>query len=208
VGNAGSSWSVAIANIASNSASFGTDGTFGYWYYFPLFLKAGTAIGTAHQNSAASTPAMRVAIRIYGKPSRPDLLKVGTRVQTLGAVLGSTSGNLPVTPGTGVMGSYTSSIGTTSFDAWWWQLGILSSDTSMSTNGYLFDVAVNTTNKILCMEHVPYIVGGTAERASKAAFGMSMPYKFVSSGQDVFVRGAAATAPDSTMTSLVYALGS
>lgn len=205
VGNSGSAWSVLIANLAANSPSFGTDGSFGYWYYFPIYLTAGTAIGSAHQDSVATIQALRVSIRAYGKPSRPELVKVGTRVQTLGAVTGTTSGTA-VTPGTGVKGSYSATLGTLNFDAFWWQLGVLSSDTSMTANGYLFDVAVNATNKLIVAENVPYVVVGTAERASMGAMGSGCQRNAVA-GDDVYVRGAAAAAPDSTMTAVVYAVG-
>jgi hypothetical protein len=208
VGNVGSSWSTFIANLASCGPSFSTVGAAGYWYYFPIYLKAGTAIGTAHQDSTATTQALRVSIRVYGKPSRPDLLKVGTRVQTLGVSLGTTVG-ATVTPGSsGTMGSYSSSLGTLSFDAWWWQVGILTTDTSMTAASYLFDVAVNATNKIICMENVQYIVAGAVEQTSKSAIGSGVPYRMISSGQDVYVRGVCTATPDSSMSAVVYALGS
>ena len=205
VGNVGSSWSVLIANLAANSPCFGLDGAFGYWYYFPIYLNAGTAIGSAHQDLAATTQALRVAIRAYGKPSRPETVKVGTRVQTLGAVTGTTSGTA-VTPGTGVKGSYSATLGTLNFNAFWWQLGILSADTTMTANGYLFDVAVNATNKLIVAENVPYVVVGTVERASMGAMGSGCQRNAVA-GENVYVRGAGAAAPDTTMTAVVYAVG-
>lgn len=206
VGNNGSAWSVLIANLASNSPAF-TAGAAGYWYYFPIYLAAGTAIGSAHQDNTAGTLALRVSLRVYGKPSRPDLLKVGARVQTLGASIGTTVGTT-VAPGTSVMGSYSATLGTLNFDAWWWQLGVLSTDSSMSTNSYLFDVAANATNKIICMEGVQYGVVGSAEQASKSAFGAEVPYRMISSGQDIYVRGVGSTTADTGMSAVVYAVGS
>jgi hypothetical protein len=105
------------------------------------------------------------------------------------------------------MGSYSSSLGTLNFDAWWWQLGIGSDDTGMNANSYMFDVAVNATNKLICMQNVVYNVVGTAEQASKDAIGDMMPIRHVQSGENVYVRGAAGSTPDSTMTAIVYALG-
>lgn len=205
VGNAGSSWSVAIANLYANSPAL-TTGAWGYWYYFPLYLAAGTAIGAAHQDTAASSAALRVLVRVFGKPSRPELCPVGTKVQTIGATVGTTTG-VAITPGTGAMGSYTASMGTTNFDAWWWQLGIGSADTTMTQNSYLFDLAVNATNKLLCMENVPYGVASATEQAGKSAFGSQLPIRAVSSGQDVYARAAAIAAPDTSMTVVAYALG-
>ena len=209
VGGTGSSWSVAIANLYANSPTFGVTGCFGYWYYFPLYLKAGTAIGTAHQNLVLGTLPLRVSIMIYGKPKRPDLIRVGTKVQTLGMNVSSATTAVAVTPSTqSSTRSYSASLGTLSSDAWWWQLGIASNDTSMTAGGYFFDIAANATNKILCAQGIFYNVTGTIEQASKSAMGFLPPYKEITSGEDVYVRGVSgAGAPDSTMTAAVYALG-
>ncbi|QEX18489.1 hypothetical protein FRZ44_37960 [Hypericibacter terrae] len=204
-GNAGSSWSVAIANLYCNNPAF-TLGATGQRYYFPLFLKAGTAIGAALQDVAATAAAARVCVRCFGKPTRPELLRVGTKVQTLGATTASTTG-VAVTPGTSAKGSYSATLGTTSFDAWWWQLGIGSNDSSMTANSYLWDIAVNATNKIIVAQDIGYGVVGTVEQAWKDAMGCCPPMYDVASGQDVYVRAAAAAAPDSSMDAIVYALG-
>jgi hypothetical protein len=208
VGNAGSSWSVIINNLYANSPTIGTTGCFGYWYFFPLYLKAGTAIGTAHQNLVAGTLPLPVYIMVVGKPKRPDLVKVGTKVQTLGATVASTTGTA-VTPSTSnSTRSWSATLGTISDDKWWWQLGIGSNDTSMTARSYLFDVGANATNKILCMQGIPYNVTGSIEQASMGAMGFLPPYKEISSGQDVYVRGiSVGGAPDSSMTAIVYALG-
>jgi len=206
VGGAGSAWTVIIANLYANSPTFGTKGCIGWWYYFPLYLKAGTAIGTAHQNLVAGTLPLRVAIRCYGKPKRPDRVMCGTKVQTLGATVGSTTG-VAVTPGSSAMGNWSATLGTISGDKWWWQLGVGSADTSMTAKSYLFDVGANATDKIVCAQGIPYNVTGTIEQAGMGAMGFIPPYKEISSGQDVYVRGAAVGSPDSSMTAIVYALG-
>jgi hypothetical protein len=208
VGGAGSAWSVIIANLYANSPTFGVSGAMGYWYYFPLYLKAGTAIGTAHQNLVAGTLPLRVSIMVFGKPKRPDMIKCGTSVQTLGAVIGTTTGTA-VTPSTqSSTRTWSASLGAISGNKWWWQLGVGSNDTSMQAGGYLFDIGANASNKILCAQGIPYKVTGTIEQASMGAMGFIPPYKEISSGEDVYVRGVnGAGAPDSTMTAIVYALG-
>jgi hypothetical protein len=198
VGGAGSSWSVAIANLFAVGPAFGTLET-GVHYYFPLYLKAGTAIGTAHQNSTAGTLALRVSIRVFGKPSRPDLIKYGTLIQTINANTAATDGTVLTTPGTSVMGSYSATLGTLTRDTWW-------TDTTQVNTTYLWDVAANATNKILCMENVQHH-GNTSEQNSKAAFGTRSPYCFITSGQDVYTRAACVTAPDSSLFGIVYAMG-
>jgi hypothetical protein len=207
VGVGGSSWSVLINNLFAMGPTFGTSGAFGYHYYFPIYLKAGTAIGTAHMNGTAGTLPLRVAIRCYGKPSRPDILRCGSLVQTLNAATASTGGTNAFTPGSSAKGSYSASLGTLTRDSWFWQLGVGTTDTSMTAAGYLCDVAANATNKIMCLENVMYTVIGTIEQASKSAFGTNNPYQDISAGQDVYARAACSGTPDSNMFPIVYALG-
>jgi len=202
----GTSWSVAINNLYSNNPSMGS-GLLGCWYSFPLFLKAGTAIGAAHQDTAATTQALRVAVRAYGKPTRPDLLRVGTRVQTLGADTATTAG-VAVTPGTsGSWGSYTASLGTLNNNSWWWQVGVGTNDTTMNTHTMLLDVAVNATNKLTCLSECMYGVVTTNETAWKTATGASMPIRDAAAGENVYVRANCVnSAADATNTVVAYAV--
>lgn len=205
VGNAGSSWSVMIANLLSNSPTLGPAGNAGYWYYFPIFLKAGTAIGAAHQDLAAATVALRMAVRVYGKPSRPDMLKVGTKVQTLGAVTASTQGTA-FTPGTGALGAVSAALGTLTYDSWWFQLGIASNTTTMAANSYWCEILQTTTTVTNVLAGIPYGVGGSSEQAWKGAFGLKPPQKLCPAGAQPCVQGAAVAAPDAGMTAIIYAV--
>lgn len=201
----GTSWSVIIANLYANAPTFGNLGAFGYNYYFPLYLKAGTSIGTAHQNNTAGTLPLRVAIRVYGKPSRPELVRCCTKVQTLNANTAATDGTVATTPGTTAMGSYSATLGTLTQKSWWWQLGVGSTDASMTANGYLWDVAVNATTKLIAMQGVAYSVVGTFEQASKEAIGARAPTLDAVAAENVYTRAAAAAAPDTGMFGIVYA---
>lgn len=201
----GTSWSVAIANLAAVGPTFGTSGAWGVHYYFPLYLKSGTAIGTAHQNAVAGTLPLRVAMRVYGKPKRPHLVKCISKVQTLNADTTTTGTTVATTPGTAAKGSYSATLGTLLRDSWWWQAGVLSTDGSMTANGYLWDVAVNATNKLMCLENMMYSVTGTIEQSSKSAMGTNLPIREAVSGENVYTRAAAVGAPDTGMGAVVYA---
>jgi hypothetical protein len=206
IGNAGSSWTVLINNLAGNASCLGLAGAIGYRYYFPIYLRSGTAIGARIQDSAL-VGITRVGVRVVGNPTRPDRVDVGSKVQTLGASTATTVGTT-VVPGTNAMGSYSATLGTLSDDAWWWQVGVLSNDTTMTARGYLFDVAVNATNKITVMDEVVYAVAGSAEQAGKGDAGSVPPIRHIQSGENVYVRGASAGgAPDSAMSAVVYAMG-
>lgn len=197
----GTSYSVAIANILCHNPALLLGG---YWYYFPLYLKAGTTIGAQTQSSTGGS-AIRMGVRLWGKPSRPELIKVGTKVQTLGAATGSTSGTA-VTPGTSALGSYSATLGTLNLNSWWWQAGLGFSDTSLTGSGYLIDVAANATNKILVAQNI-MLATNSSENVGKAALGSSCPQMLISAGQDVYVRAACSTTPDSTVTAVVHAVG-
>jgi hypothetical protein len=204
VGNAGSSWSVVIPDLYANSPSLACGG---YWYYFPLYLKAGTAIGSAHQDLVATTQALRVCIKVFGKPTRPELLRVGTKVEAFGVTLASTSGTA-ITPGTTAMGAYTASLGTTVNDLFWWQGGMGTNDTTLLPGEpTLLDVAAGDgTNKLLCAENIWYMPNAS-EQVGKAPMGVRMPYREMPAGSFVYMRAAGVAAPQTTPTVVAYGLG-
>jgi len=209
VGNAGSSWTVVIANLYAPYASLGCGG---YWYYFPLYLKAGTAIGTANQALVAAK-AIRVMVRCYGKPTRPELLRVGTKVQTYGAVTSSDTTGTAITPGTNAMGSYTASLGTSSYDQFWWQAGLGYNDTTIGggtsiSEGTLLDVAASNdagTTKTVVAESI-LLTASTTEQIGKAPFGTRNQWE-VPSGATIYCRAANTIAPNTTPTCVAYGLG-
>jgi hypothetical protein len=199
----GTAWTVLIPNLYANSPSL-IAGM--YWYYFPLYLKAGTAIGSAHQDLVATTQALRVCIRVYGKPTRPELIKCGTFVETFGAVTASTTGTT-VTPGTTAMGSYSASLGTTVKDLWWWQAGMGFNDSTLVDEAYLIDVAAGDgTNKKLCCENI-LMVDNNSEQTGKSAMGVRLPWQFIPAGSFVYMRAAGAVAPQGTPTGIAYGMG-
>ncbi len=203
VGNAGSSWSVAINNLYCNGPATSI-GFYGCAYAFPLFLKAGTAIGARVQDTVGGA-ACRFSIRMYGKPTRPELFKVGSKVQTLGATTASTTG-VTVVPGNASVGDYSASLGTLTNEAWWWQVGIGSADISITNNRYFFDIAHDATSKYICAQGIGYGGSSAAEETYKTAFGDRLPIRCAPAGTAVYVRGSALGAPDSSMTCVVYAV--
>ena len=214
VGNAGSTWSVLINNLYCAYASLGCGA---YWYYFPLYLKAGTAIGSANQSNVAGKD-IHLMINICGKPTKPELLHCGTKVETYGAVTGTTTGTA-ITPGTNLLGSgsgdgWGSSFGTSSYAQFWWQAGIGYNDTTIGggtsiSEATFLDVGVSTdagTTKTVCAEHIKANFS-TTEQGGKDAFGCFIPYKNMPSGATIYVRGAATIAPNTSPTAVVYGVG-
>jgi hypothetical protein len=162
IGNAGSSWSVLINNLLMSSPAT-NEALSGYHFYFPLFLPAGTAIGARVQDLVGGED-VSISATILGQPTRPDLVKVGTQVQTLGATTATTSG-VSVSPGvTGSMGSYSASLGTLDRAAWWWQLGTGLNDATYSAFRVWWDIAHDATSKYICATGIMSCTFGTLVR--------------------------------------------
>jgi len=204
IGNAGATWAVLIANLYANSPSLIMGA---YWYYFPLYLKAGTAIGSANQSLTSGTAALRVCVKVFGKPTRPELLKVGFKVETFGAVTASATEGTAITPGTSAMGSNTASLGTTVNDLFWWQCGLGFNDTTLVDEATLMDVlAGDGTNNVICAENV-LMVDNNSEQSGKSAMGTRPPVRHVKAGANVYMRAAGAAAPQTTPTCVAYGCG-
>jgi hypothetical protein len=202
----GTSYVTVIPNLVSHSNA-ATAG--GFWYYFPLFIPAGSAVAASSQcqvgsGTAGSQP--RMAVRLFGKPTHPEVMKYGSFVRAFGADTGNSRGTT-ITPGTTAMGAYTASLATTAEDLWWWQGGLVSSDATMSDNALYLDIAAgDATNKILCAHHITHVTRA-AENASKEAFGAVPPILPIAAGANVYARAASAGTPDSTNTVVAYGLG-
>jgi len=205
VGNAGASWTVLINNLFTGNPSV-LVGKSGHKFYFPLFLKAGTAIGARTQDTVIDAT-VRLAIKVFGKPTHPELVKFGTSVQTMGADTATTAG-ITVVPGvSSVYGSYSATYGTLARDAWWWQLGYGLNDSSMSDGRQAWDIAHDTTAKILCAQGIESSAV-SAEETVKEAFGHRLPIRCASAGSSVYVRALTTNSTaDSGYSAVVYAVG-
>jgi hypothetical protein len=142
----GTSYAARIPNLLVGGsiamASTGTSG--GIWYYFPLFIPAGSTVGAAAQG--ADTTAFRVGVELLQQPMNPSQIRKGSFVEAYG-ISGNTGTS--VTPGTTSEGAWTS-IGTTTLPVWWWQCGyqISAADTSWNNANITVDIAVgDASNK-------------------------------------------------------------
>jgi hypothetical protein len=203
----GTTWGASplINNLASLAATY-TMGGYG-WYQFPLFIKKGTSIGARCQSETASATA-RVLIRVQGAPDRPELFPAGQFVRTFGATTATTVGTA-VTPGaSGAMGSYSASLATTAEDLWYWQMALLSSDSSLTAVRYFMEAAVgDASNKIPVVSGAVWSNIGTVEAAGFRVQNAACPYGSIASGANVYIRGACDGTSDSTMSGIVYAVG-
>lgn len=202
----GTSWesSPRIANLAANSPSLVQGGV---CYEFPLYIKAGSSIGAAIQAETGSAT-VRCTIRLWGKPSHPEMVKAGSKVVTYGATTASTVGTT-FTPGaSGAMGSYSASLGTTSYDHFYWQMAHLINDTTQTAVQYLCELAVgDASNKRLVLSEVAHTNVGTVEQGGRPnPKGLGSPWKRTKTGDLIYVRGACTGTADSAHSAIAYAV--
>lgn len=201
----GTAWTTRINNLVVCGNSSYQIG--GQWYYFPYYIKAGTAIACRMQATTGSL-SMQACIRVFGRPSRPDLVKTGSLVETFNAATTTTFGTTAVVPGTNAMGSNTASLGTITGDKWWWQAGFTMNDSIRAGTGVWFDVlAGDGTDNVVCCENLMHSEDTTAERGGRSAIGSRIPYRNVASGKNIYARAACNGTPESNNYVIVYALG-
>lgn len=192
----GTSYTAILSNIACGQS--GGAVAQGCWFYFPIKIKAGSAVAVRIQGSNATAGTVRVACWFYGKPSRPELVWRGEFSETVGTI--TNSNGVSFTPGnTGAEGSWTS-LGTTTKFCKWWQLGVqIDNGTIAGAFQFTFDLAYgDVTNKHMILENVQYCIHGTAETAALYAIDGSTGTGFcpVPVGGELWIRGSCSgTAP-------------
>jgi hypothetical protein len=147
----GTSWSVLVPNLL-----VGSPGTWqqngGVFFYFPIYIMAGTSIGI-RGSQANATPGTGYAwIRGLGRPRTPELVRPGAFVERIGGT--GTSGGTSITAGTASEGSWTL-LGTTVERLWHWQIGVGFNDASLGSS-HVIDLAVGDgSNFDIILEDVP-----------------------------------------------------
>lgn len=184
--------------IASCCPPMGT-GTSGIWYYFPIYIKAGTAIAAKASVNNATVGTVRCNIWVFGAPSDPHNLVYGQGVETIGAVTASSQGTA-VTPGTTSEGTW-ASLGTTSRNCFAWQSGFSINNATITALAYFFDIAAdnNAAPNILQIDNIAW--GTTAEQVS---YRQGVAYKEVAAGATIYGRAQCSGTPVSGCTMIAY----
>jgi hypothetical protein len=146
----GTSYTAIINNLLASSANTSALAGGGLVFYFPLFIKKGSTVAARIQSNTISQTAV-VVIEGFGKPNYPHLVQSGTFSETIG--IGTAPAATAFTPGnSGTNGSW-ASIGTTTNDMFWVQLGIQCTNTTITALAYNFDVAFGDgTNFVMLIE--------------------------------------------------------
>jgi len=156
----------------------------GRWFYFPLFIKAGTSVGVRGQ--ANSTATVRVAAWFFGQPTHPENIAVGQYSETIGV---SGNGGTPITCGdSAAWGSWTS-IGTTTRPCWYWQLGFGNNVGTTAAQVYFAELGYGDgTNMVTIIPCMPMSNYSNIEQSSNP---LLMGYWKVPAGGTLYVRGSA-----------------
>lgn len=207
----GTSWTTVIANLATIAqglpgSTTGGSNSCAVWWYFPLFIKAGSSIGANVQCSVGGVSG-GIGATVWGRPTRPELVRVGSYVTTLGANTGTSAGT-SVTPGTnGADGTYVQMGSNLTANHWWWQAGFGINDTTVAGGAYYMDLARGDgTTRDLIMEN-QLITTTSSEQCGVPNVQQPNSYCEVPTGVGIYGRMSASSTPDSSVTMVAYGLG-
>lgn len=178
-----------INNIFTPQAGAAIQG--GRFFYFPLFIKAGTSVGARAQSN--STSSVRVVARFYGQPVNPQNTRVSEYSETIGV---SGNGGTPFTCGnSAAWGSWTS-LGTTSKACWYWQLAWGHNVGTTTAQMYFAELGYGDgSNMVTIIYCMPMFNPGTSEASSSPFYPAVWE---VPAGSTLYVRGSASGTAETT----------
>lgn len=202
----GTSYGVLIPDLLCSSASIGLHRG-GVNYYFPIFIRAGSSIACRASVNNATVGTVRVWMRLFGQPRRPDLIKVGQYVTAVGIVSASSRGTT-ITAGTTSEGAWTS-LGTPTRPHWWWQCGFGVNDGSLTATGiYFLDVGAGASgSQKVILEEQPVSIIGTTEDVSKPLICPASSWCDVPENVQIWGRMQCSGTADSGLSMAAYGLG-
>lgn len=201
----GTNFVTKIPQLMCGGASPLGTGAGGIWYYFPLYIPAGSSIGIQAGSTVAT--AFQTAVWLYGKPRRPEAIRAGSYVTAFGTQTGTAWRGTNITPGTTAEGVLTQIGVATTRNHWWWQSGFCLQDTTATASALTLDVAAGSStvlNKILIEDQVWSV---TAAEQISAFPQFPGSYNNVSTGENIYVRMQSSAALDTGNNVAVYGLG-
>lgn len=202
----GSAYSAIISNIVCGASAAITATGGGQQFFFPYYITAGSSVAVRIQGSNGTAGTVRVGIKFYGQPSRPEALKTGSFSETIGTI--TNSNGVSFTPGNAADGSWVS-LGTTTNPLWWWQLGYqIDNGTITAEYTYIQIAHGDGSNKhvILTTMHG----GTTGETCGAPINGNLNPFEAycpVPAGANIYIRGRCNNAPDTGYNGVAIGIG-
>lgn len=195
----GTSYTDLIPNLLCSSASPFGNLQNGFWYTFPLFVKAGSQLAAKASVNNGTVGTLRVGIKLYGQPSRPDAIWWGSSVESIGINSGTSNGT-DVTSGTTSEGTWTS-LGTSAKRCCYWQLGAGLNNSAMSNFQYHLDISAgDASNKTVILQDIP----ATTTTAETMSLQQGPGWFDVPEGTNIYGRGQCSSSPAQTINMAAY----
>lgn len=194
----GGAYTPIVEHLSANKAGI-YDDKGGIEYFFPVRVANGSSIAAKLQSDLASATC-QVWIKLYCKPTKPWLRRVGTFVRTYGAVT-ATSLGAPVTAGAGADGTWTE-IATLADDIWGWEVAWADSDTAVGGGTLHVDVSVgDAVTKRVAIQNARWARSSNETVGKPSAFA----HLAATSGEKVYVR--AQRNSETGDSAIVYGVG-
>lgn len=200
IGGAGSE-QIIIPDLIASAASTYAAGV-GLCYHFPIFLPAGTRVAFRAQGSV--TTVCFCWARAYQRPQNPSMLRLGGYCEKVGltGIVGTA-----LTVGTTPIGAW-ASLGTTTRDNWWWQVGahLGAADVSWVEQTYHVDLAYGDGTNFRIISEAVQFNSSAAEQWRKPLY-VHMAECFVPAGSTLYARAWGSATPDSPFEVCAYGMG-
>lgn len=175
----GTSYTILITDVQMSSAE-------GIGYKFPVFIPAGASVALrgAGQDSPVGN-SLRVNVKLYQKPSRPEAIRYGYVVDTFGWV--SAARGTAFTPGASeAEGAWVALSGSLSHDYFAWEVGLGIEDGSNSLRTHYLDLSYgDATNKVIILQDAMFRVGTNEDMQKMVA----LSHALVPAGNIIYGRG-------------------
>jgi hypothetical protein len=202
----GSSYTAIISNIVCGESSSITVTGSGHRYFFPLRIPSGATVAARIQGSNATAGTVIVGIRVWGQPDAPYLVPVGQYSETVGTI--TNSNGVSFTPGNAADGTWVS-LGTTSRECWWWQIGYQIDNGTITGEYSYIEIGVgDSTNKSVITR---VLHGGATTESCGDSMGAHLvplgAYCRVPATSELWIRGRCNNAPDSGYNGVAIGVG-
>lgn len=203
----GTNYTTLIPTLVGGCAPpYGT-GSGGFWYYFPIYIKAGSSVAARATHSSGGS-AVSVYVNFFGQPRNPEAVKVGSYVDAFGINLTEARGTTRAVDavGTTAVGNWMQIGSNTTRSYWWAQSCLWNGEPSLNAGVMHIDLAVgDTTSKKIIYED-QYAATTTLEQVSNYPVFPASPSN-IAAGKGLYMRGQYSGTPQSGLGFAAWALG-
>lgn len=191
-----------IPDLAVGSASALSAGG-GIWFYFQLFIKAGTSIGITVSVNNATVGTCSAFVLLKCKPTGPVIPRMGSFVRAFGSNAATSTGTA-IAPANAAKSTYVQIGSALTEPIWAWCLGICINSAAIGITAITWDLALgDATNKRIVIPD-QLITATNLEATTWSTIGTP---GLGAIGDLMYVRAAAAGASPSGYSAIVYGIG-